>query len=308
MKKLATLLILTIVCACNSPKESDGSSKTVFGNFAAESYAQRSEGYDYVTVSIDSINDQFASVIIDARKDKKSPTCELEVFARIVDENTIEFETVGSNTAVIQSTPEGIVIKTKDESKIDDLSFYCSGGATLADEYLSVDLAESSEDFWNSYPQSFELQGIEFNLYASSNFMFNQILVEPSGLEITNRSEVIPFQGQFELAEIEDLNADGWPELLAMIRSNEGKMSVIGYSVNNGKSMSMIQLPALAEDDPNASGYMGQDEIRVVENMLVRRFPIYENGKATEKFRQLQYKLVDGEASRVFELDKVTEY
>jgi hypothetical protein len=57
---------------------------------------------------------------------------------------------------------------------------------------------------------------------------------------------------------------------------------------------------------------MGHDEFAMVENTFVQRFPIYNpgdtNAEPTGGTRQIQYKLVDGEASRLFEVDKVVEY
>jgi hypothetical protein len=45
---------------------------------------------------------------------------------------------------------------------------------------------------------------------------------------------------------------------------------------------------------------------------LTHRFPIYldgdTNSKPSGKLRQIQYKLKDGEASRVFVVDKIVEY
>jgi hypothetical protein len=45
----------------------------------------------------------------------------------------------------------------------------------------------------------------------------------------------------------------------------------------------------------------------MVENRLAHRFPI-ETENTTVKYRQIQYKLVDGEASRKLEIDKVVEF
>ncbi|MGB5191200.1 MAG: hypothetical protein WBN54_14170, partial [Robiginitalea sp.] len=59
-------------------------------------------------------------------------------------------------------------------------------------------------------------------------------------------------------------------------------------------------------------GYMGHDEFAVVETSLVRRFPVYKSGDSnsnpTGGTRQIQYKLQDGEASRLFVIDNISEY
>jgi hypothetical protein len=58
---------------------------------------------------------------------------------------------------------------------------------------------------------------------------------------------------------------------------------------------------------------MGHDEFAVVEGVVAQRFPIYGEGDTnagptTGKTRQLQYKLVPGEAGWVMKLDQVTEF
>ena len=59
-------------------------------------------------------------------------------------------------------------------------------------------------------------------------------------------------------------------------------------------------------------GYVGHDEFTVVENRLVRRFPIYTDGDtnaaASGGTRQLQYRLVPGEAGWLLEVDRIVEY
>ena len=76
--------------------------------------------------------------------------------------------------------------------------------------------------------------------------------------------------------------------------------------------MSLVYLPSISDAPELSSGYMGHDEFAMVESTLVRRFPIYltgdSNAAPTGGTRQIQYKLVDGEASRRLEVDKVIDY
>ena len=115
-------------------------------------------------------------------------------------------------------------------------------------------------------------------------------------------------------AEIEDLNSDGYPELLIYtVSAGSGSYGdVIGYSVNAGKSMSEIYFPTLADNAEANKGYMGHDEFAIVETTLSRRFKTYtegdNNSAPTGKTRQIQYKLKDGEASRKFVIDQMVEF
>ena len=57
---------------------------------------------------------------------------------------------------------------------------------------------------------------------------------------------------------------------------------------------------------------MGHDSFAVKGNQLVREFKLYldgdTNANPTGKTRQITYRLVDGEASRQFVVDKVVEF
>ena len=88
--------------------------------------------------------------------------------------------------------------------------------------------------------------------------------------------------------------------------------SLVAYSANKKKSLSEIYIPDIHDDKAASKGYMGHDEFRVVENTLVRRFPVYKendtNSKATGGMRQIQYKLKAGEAGWILRPDKTINY
>ena len=110
------------------------------------------------------------------------------------------------------------------------------------------------------------------------------------------------------------MNADGSPEILVYVHSKGSGTygDVIAYSVNNRKSMSRVYFQPVTENDRINKGYMGHDEFALVENYLVQRFPIYKekdtNANPTGGTRQITYKLIDGEASRRFEVKSVIEF
>jgi hypothetical protein len=115
-------------------------------------------------------------------------------------------------------------------------------------------------------------------------------------------------------AEVGDLNLDGYPELLVFVTSaGSGSYgSVIGYSSNAGKSMSRMNTALATENPKYSNGYMGHDKLALVEGTLVQAFPVYRKGdlnfKPTGPTRQIQYKMVDGEAVRQLVVAKVLEY
>jgi hypothetical protein len=158
------------------------------------------------------------------------------------------------------------------------------------------------------------LQGISFDVSTSGQGSIQKLSIQPAGLSIINRELNHEIDGRVVDAEIEDLNADGYPEILIYTQSaGSGSYGdVIAYSVNNGKSVSQVYFPPLSENPKAMKGYMGHDEFMLIENSLARRFPIYKEGDTnanpTGGLRQVQYKLLDGEASRRFEIIKITDY
>lgn len=158
------------------------------------------------------------------------------------------------------------------------------------------------------------LQDITFDITTIGDGSVSELTIEPTGLEIDNQKIALEIEGQVVNAEIEDLNSDGFPEILIYtVSAGSGSYGdVIAYSVNNGKSISQIYFPDITENKEAGMGYMGHDEFAVVETSLVRRFPIYKSGDSnsnpTGGTRQIQYKLQDGEASRLFVIDNISEY
>jgi len=165
-----------------------------------------------------------------------------------------------------------------------------------------------------SFSKTLSFKNISFTVTTSGNGSERELTIKPQGLTIDNKTITDEIYGQVSNVEIEDLNFDGYPELLIyVVSAGSGSYgSVIGYSVNAGKSVSQIYFPEISENTQASEGYMGHDEFAIVETSLVQRFRIYNNGDAnccpTGGMRQITYKLVDGEASRKFVVNKIDEY
>ena len=135
-----------------------------------------------------------------------------------------------------------------------------------------------------------------------------------TGLESGPQTFSHEIDGAAYKAEVADLDVNGWPEIYIYISSvGSGSYgSLVAYAVNAGKSVSPIYLPPIADNDAANEGYMGHDEFAVVETTLVRRFPVYKpgdsNSEPTGGMRQLQYKLIAGEAGWRLKIDRLVEY
>ena len=164
------------------------------------------------------------------------------------------------------------------------------------------------------FDQSFEWQGIGFHVTSANIGPRSKLTITPRGLSIDNSPFVQSIEGQIVRAEVADLNADGSPEIYLYITSADSlsRGSLVAYSTNRRKSLSAIYLPVEPQALSPANGYRGHDEFAVVENTLVRRFPVYKesdaDGAPTGGMRQFQYKLKKGEASWVLQLDRVVSY
>lgn len=315
------LLLLPLVCVVlfgckgtqNVKNEEKSPMEAFVGNYVSDGYDQRSEGYDWVGVSIEALNDSVASIAVRSRMDLKKPTCRFDAKATLHAKDTLTCSYEGKDILFVRtdSTLTISTLKPEDENL---LYYFCSGGGSMAGTYKKIDgpLDPSQVDdrdfvsFLNSWDnKSF------FEIVAKND----TLKITPSKLTEVNTPVVHSIVGETVVgAELGDLNVDGWPEVLVYLTS-DGSGSygrIIGYSVNKGKSMSEVYLPELADDKKMSEGYMGHDEFGIVENTFCRRFPLYNpkdtNAKPTGKTRQVQYKLVDGEAGRIFKVDHVIEF
>ena len=181
-----------------------------------------------------------------------------------------------------------------------------TGALTTATEPLPANRA--------SFAQTLALQGIRFQVTSTDNGSINTLQITPSGLKIDNSPIVRTIDGTITGAEAADLNSDGSPEIYVYVRSaGSGSYgSLVAYSANRRMSLSEIYLPPQTENDPVAQGYMGHDEFAVMEGVLGRRFPVYRYGdtntRPTGGMRQLQYRLVPGEAVWMLKVDQIVEY
>ena len=288
--------------------------KNIVGNYVDEDYSKRAEGYDWVAVTVIEISPTVAYIRVQSRSDKKKPTCTFEGKGILKNNSILEIDFEGK-IILLSFEDNSVNFSTKDEADQDFLMYFCSGGGSLAGTYKKIN--EPLDDTQlrpSGYNQSLSLQGITFDIHASQQGSMNILIIQPSGLEIDNRPQLHEIDGNVNNAEIEDLNSDGSPEVLVYITSaGSGSYgSVIGYSVNNKKSMSQIYFPPITENPEISKGYMGHDEFAIIETTFAQRFPVYKEGDSnsdpTGGMRQVQYKLVDGEAGRIFKVDKVVEF
>jgi len=127
----------------------------------------------------------------------------------------------------------------------------------------------------------------------------NNLNIRPIGFKTEAREVNLELKGRVVSAEIDDLNNDGFPDIVIYIIDKDNKPNVFSISSKNNERLEPIYFPEISNDIEMRKGYRGQDEFKLVEGILFRKFPIFEldtNIKLpTNKVRQIMYRVVAGE-------------
>ncbi len=168
MKNIIFLIcVLTILSACNHKraeqnknegakseivkkepeKEVKSNVKSVQGTYVTESYKQRAEGYDWVSVKVTDTGDNAVDISVRSRDDKKKPTCSYEGKAKKIATDVYE-SIYNDKTILFTFTDSTVVISAKNKEDENILYFFCSGGASLKGTYFKLtdsDITDKNE-------------------------------------------------------------------------------------------------------------------------------------------------------------------
>ena len=143
--------------------------------------------------------------------------------------------------------------------------------------------------------------GFRINCYNKSAEK-NPITIYPIGFESEARDFSFELKGVLIGTEVDDLNKDGFPELLLYVAPQDSlnKSSVIAISSQENKSVAPIVFPDILDDPRLRDSYKGSDKYMLLEGVLMRTYPLYEkdaNGvqQPTGKMRRLMYRVAPGE-------------
>jgi hypothetical protein len=140
-----------------------------------------------------------------------------------------------------------------------------------------------------------------------------------STIEITssgfanNLNETIEDSDPINAVIIADLDNNGFDELyIITVSSGSGSYGgILGFASNRDISVSMINFPEIQEDDIHFQSYMGHDSFKVINQQLIRAFPIYLNtdnqNSPSGGMRTLVYGLYPGEAAWQLKIVKSAE-
>ena len=161
----------------------------------------------------------------------------------------------------------------------------------------------------NPFSERLVIKNIEFKITSQNYSSRNSVEIIPVGFKKNLEVIKTSVEGVVTGAEAADLNNDGYPEVYVYINSADKSAygSILAFASNKNLSLSPIYLPALSEIGKDAVSYNGHDEFSVVENRLMRRFPVVtRNG--VQRYRQIQYKLIAGEAGWTLKIDRVDSF
>ena len=108
----------------------------------------------------------------------------------------------------------------------------------------------------------------------------NQLSVRPVGFDGSARELNFPLRGRVLKAEIDDLNSDGYPDLVLYIYTDSAGIfgTVYAFFSEANKSITGCVLPDPMMNGKINSGYKGHDQFILMEGNLLQKFPIYKPG------------------------------
>lgn len=131
----------------------------------------------------------------------------------------------------------------------------------------------------------------------------NSTTVNPLGFDKDVRDFSFDIKGRIARAEVDDINRDGYPDLVFYVYNNDSipKGNVIAISSEKNETVAPILFPDIFDDPKLRVGYKGNDVFFLMEGYLIRRFPVYPADGAPVSattgtlMRQIQYQVVPGD-------------
>jgi hypothetical protein len=139
----------------------------------------------------------------------------------------------------------------------------------------------------------------------NKNGVENVVAISPKGFGKDIRDIAFNIKGQLHKILVDDLNEDGYPDLLLCVYNGpNGELGNIAAVASNGNnSLLPVKFPEIYSDPKLSEGYKGHDEFSVLVGTLMQSFPVYKAGDTdtpTGGTKVIQYKMVKAENGYTF--------
>jgi hypothetical protein len=116
----------------------------------------------------------------------------------------------------------------------------------------------------------------------------NSTTISPIGFSSGARDVTIEVRGRITRSEVDDLNRDGFPDLVMYIFNGvKNTGTVLGVSSDKNESFQPIIFPDIVDDPKLRVGYNGGDQFLLMEGMLIRRFPLHTMDSASNTMKPI---------------------
>jgi hypothetical protein len=119
----------------------------------------------------------------------------------------------------------------------------------------------------------------------NKNAIQNQLSIKPIGFDNEAKEMSFMIRGRVAKAEIDDLNNDGFPDLVLYLYTDTSGIfgTVYAFLSEANKSITPCELPDIMLNGKVNTGYKGHDQFSLLESYLQQKFPIYKTGDDKDK-------------------------
>jgi hypothetical protein len=181
--------------------------------------------------------------------------------------------------------------------------------------YVAASYAQGS---FNKIDSTLKIGRVGYRVECKNkNLDVNQVSVRPVGFDGSAREVTFPLRGRVQKAEIDDLNSDGYPDVVLYIYTDSAGIfgTVYAFLSVGNKSITGCVLADPMMNGKINSGYKGHDQFILMEGNLLQKFPIYKPGddkdKPTGGTRVVLYQLGktdNGDNGTTYHFDLVRSY
>lgn len=150
------------------------------------------------------------------------------------------------------------------------------------------------------FDSTLKIGKVGYKVNCSNKKLYSNILSLRLVGFTSDRSKDFSFEikGRLLKADIDDLNNDGFPDLVLYIYADSNKsINPLALNSDKNESISPIEFPDIRNDLKLNMGYKGYDNFNLIEGNLFRTYPIINSDSTTKneptKYQHLIYRVVN---------------